>query len=239
MDWNIQSRSHVCHECGEAFGDRQVLHTLLFSGREGLERVDVCVRCWEGQYSEAANHRRGFISHWQTVHLVPPPPNEVIQKESAETLLRKLVERNAPEDTAACFVLAIMLERKRLLKMQGKSQSEGRRLLHYEHAKTGDIFTVSEVDLRLDQLEAVQKRVSELLEQGLPESGPVPSPATDEPERSAVPENAGSGVAGAAEGELEAGASREDVARSPDQASGSEAASTAGRARLPDAEQEP
>lgn len=174
MEWNIQSRSHTCRECAEPFGDRQVLHTLLFSGAEGLERVDVCVRCWEGQYSEAANHRRGFVSHWQTVHLIPPPPTEVIQKESAETLLRKLLERNQREDDAACFVLAIMLERKRILKMQGKSRTDGQRRLHYEHAKSGDVLTVIEAELRLDQLEAVQKRVSDLLEQGLPEPAAAP-----------------------------------------------------------------
>lgn len=173
MEWNIQSRAHGCHECGKAFADRERLHTLLLTGAEGLDRLDVCAGCWQERYAEGVNHRRGFVSHWQTVHVVPAPPVEAIQRESAETLLRRLLERDSREDDPVCFVLAVMLERKRLFKMQGRSVRDGVRQLHYEHAKSGEIFTVVEADLRLDQLESVQARVSELLERGVPEEAPA------------------------------------------------------------------
>jgi hypothetical protein len=37
----------------------------------------------------------------------------------------------------------------------------------YEQPRTGDIFTIADPDLRLDQLEAVQRDVAALLEHGL------------------------------------------------------------------------
>jgi hypothetical protein len=37
----------------------------------------------------------------------------------------------------------------------------------YEQPKTGDIFTIADPNLRLDQLEEVQRDVAMLLEQGL------------------------------------------------------------------------
>lgn len=184
MEWNIQSRSHTCHECSKPFEDREALHTLLSMGNEGLDRQDLCVACWDQHHAEGGNHRRGFISHWKNTYLAPAPVAEVIRKESAETLLRQLIDRNRREDDSACFVLAVMLERKRLLKLRGRSVQDGRRLQVYEHAKSGDVFTVWEVELRLDELEAVQRRVADLLERGLTE-GSDPDPAASTPSDSA------------------------------------------------------
>ena len=46
----------------------------------------------------------------------PPPAPEAIRKENAESLLRKLMERGDPRFSAASYILAVVLERKRLLK---------------------------------------------------------------------------------------------------------------------------
>jgi len=44
---------------------------------------------------------------------------------------------------------------------------DGRRVFIYEQPGTGDVFTIADPDLRLDQLEAVQRDVAALLEHGL------------------------------------------------------------------------
>jgi hypothetical protein len=212
MDWNIQSRAHACSECGARFADRETLHTLLFRDTEGFARVDVCVKCWESQFAEGANHRRGFISHWQTVHVIPSKEPEPIQRASAETLLRQLLERNLPEFTGACFVLAVMLERKRVLKPQGRSTENGRRILHYEHAKSGDVFHIVDPDLQLDQLETVQRQVAYLLEHGLPAdpadaetAGEVPATPGDSVETDSVETSSETSVGEAVSPEADAG----------------------------------
>jgi hypothetical protein len=193
MDWNIQSRAHLCRECGHAFRNREPLHTLLFDERQGFERVDVCERCWSAQFSQAANHRKGFVSHWIGHYEPPPPPSaEPIQRETAETLLRKLIESNDPRHAGAVFILAVMLERKRVLKAKAQMVQEGRRVLVYEHAKLGDVFTIGDPALQLDQLEAVQRDVAHLLEHGLEPSASAPAtPAADavnaEPPAAAAP----------------------------------------------------
>ena len=43
----------------------------------------------------------------------------------------------------------------------------------YEQPKTGDIFTIADPNLRLDQLEEVQRDVAMLLEQGVNPVAPV------------------------------------------------------------------
>ncbi|MDB6108857.1 MAG: hypothetical protein JWR69_607, partial [Pedosphaera sp.] len=70
---------------------------------------------------------------------------------------------------------------------------EGRRVFVYEHPKSGDIFTIVDPDLQLNQLEEVQRDVANLLEHGLnpPEAQPTaPVSGADTPEEAValVPE---------------------------------------------------
>jgi hypothetical protein len=172
-DWNIQSRAAACEACGKPFADREAFHTLLFDERsEFLRRSDVCEACWQNQFSDGARERKGFISHWQGIYEAPVAPVDAIQKDTAETLLRKLIEQNDPRYAPAGYILAVMLERKRVLKVKEEVVRDGKRVFIYEQPKTGDVFTITDPTLRLDQLEEVQRDVAALLEGGL--NPPVP-----------------------------------------------------------------
>jgi hypothetical protein len=167
-EWNIQSRAHACESCGKLFADQQTFHTVLSDERaEDLRRMDVCDACWQSQFSDGARERKGFISHWQTIYEAPAPVVDIIQKDTAETILRKLIEQNDPRHAPAGYILAVMLERKRILKVKEQIIRDGQRVFIYEQPKTGDIFTIADPNLRLDQLEQVQRDVAQLLENGL------------------------------------------------------------------------
>jgi len=174
-EWNIQSRAHQCGACTQPFADRQAYHTLLVNDQaEQLIRMDVCDACWQSQFGAGVRERKGYVSHWQGIFEVPPAqPPDAIQKENAETLLRKLIERNEPRYEPAAYILAVMLERKRLLRVKEQIHREGRRIFVYEQQKTGDIFTIPDPNLHLNQLETVQHDVAELLEHGLPPLAPA------------------------------------------------------------------
>jgi hypothetical protein len=189
-EWNIQSRAAACESCTRPFADKQSLHTLLFDEHaESLRRMDICDACWQSQFSDGARERKGFISHWQGIFELPPPVVEAIQKETAETLMRKLIEQNDPRYAPAAFILAVMLERKRILKVKEQLVREGKRVFIYEQPGTGEIFTIADPNLHLDQLEAVQRDVAQLLERGL-NPPPVPTETAAQPaEPVPVPEN--------------------------------------------------
>lgn len=166
-EWNIQSRAHACEACAKPFVNRQAYHTLLFDEKQDFRRLDVCPECWEKQLRGEGRAQAGFLSRWQGVYEAPPRVADVIQKETAETLLRKLIAQNDPRYAPAGYILAVMLERKRILKVKEQIIHDGRRTFIYEHPKTGDVFTIADPDLHLDQLEQVQRDVAMLLEQGL------------------------------------------------------------------------
>jgi len=173
-DWNLQSRASVCEACSQPFADKQVYHTLLFDAPPDLRRSDVCEPCWQKQSVGDTRNRAGFISHWQGIYKVPSV-TDPIRKETAETLLRKLIEQNDPRYAPAGYILAVMLERKRVLKVREQVVRDGKRVFIYEQPTTGDVFTIVDPSLRLDQLEAVQRDVAHLLEHGL-----EPSTSADE-----------------------------------------------------------
>jgi hypothetical protein len=180
-EWNIQSRAHTCEACGRHFADQETYHTLLFDEKAEFRRSDICQACWQKQYSDGARDRKGFVSYWHGVYHAPPPANEPIQKETAESLLRKLIELNDPQYIPAGYILAVMLERKRLLKVKEQIVRDGQRVFIYEHPISGDVFTIVDPNLQLTQLETVQRDVAALLEHGLNPPAPQPPPAEPEP----------------------------------------------------------
>ena len=87
-------------------------------------------------------------------------------------MLRKLIELNDPHYIPAGYILAVMLERKRLLKVKEQMVKDGKRVFIYEHPGSGDILTIVDPNLQLNQLEQVQHDVASLLEHGLPSPEP-------------------------------------------------------------------
>jgi hypothetical protein len=177
-EWNIQSRAHACQTCGHDFIERQTYYTVLFDEKKEFVRQDICEGCWQKQFGHGSVDKKGFVSRWQGVYEVPPAVSrDPIQKDTAETLLRKVVESGDPKYAAASFILAVILERKRLLKVKEQLVHEGRRTFIYEHPKTGDVFTIPDPNLQLNQLEQVQRDVAMLMQEGLPTTEGIPGAA--------------------------------------------------------------
>ena len=158
-EWEIKARSHHCSRTQEKFQDGETIFTLLFRDGAGFRREDVSEKAWQVVRAEATP-----FSFWKSKYQAPPPPApEPLPKESVEELLRRLIQEDRPEYINARFVLAVMLERKRTLKQVDTQESGAERILIYEHARTGEVFLVSDPRLKLDQLDAVQQEVLGLL----------------------------------------------------------------------------
>ena len=163
-EWPIKHRADSCAATGRPFTEGEYFYTLLFREAEGFRREDLSEEAWQQR-----NDNIQPFSFWRTRYEPPPlAPPEPLGKENAEELLRRLLTERDPAHQRACYVLAIMLERKRVLKQIQKEESERGRVLIYEHAKTGDVLIVPDADLRLGELEEVQREVGELLRTAAP-----------------------------------------------------------------------
>jgi len=160
IEWEIKGRSHVCAATGHQFADGEPFYTLLFRERGGgFRREDLCEAAWQSRNKTKAPH-----SFWRNKFEIPPPPApEPPGKQSAESLLRQYMSEPGEEHTNVRFILALMMERKRLLKPIEVKEEDGKRLQIYLHAKTGEIFVIPYPGLHLDQIETVQNEVAGLL----------------------------------------------------------------------------
>ncbi len=158
-EWSIQHRAETCAVTGRPFAEGENFYTLLFRDGEGFRRQDLSEEAWAQR-----NDNLQPFSFWRS-RFEPPPaaPPDPLPKENAEELFRRLVGAADRANANTCYVLAAMLERKRILKqIQTESRDQGRVLI-YEHAKTGDVFVVPDPQLHLDELEPVQNEVAALL----------------------------------------------------------------------------
>lgn len=161
-DWPIKPRADSCAATSRPFVDGEQFYTLLFRDGNGYRREDLSEEGWS-----ARNENIRPFSFWRSRYeAAPAAPPEPLAKESAEELLRRLLA--ADQQPNACYVLAAMLERKRILKPIKAEEAENGRVLIYEHAKTGEVFIVPNVALRLDELDSVQNEVAQLLKDAVP-----------------------------------------------------------------------
>ncbi len=158
-EWAIKNRADCCAVTKRSFAPGEYFYTLLYHGADGYRREDLSEEAWQNR-----NENIRPFSFWKSRYeALPPKAVESVPKENAEQLFRRLMASDSPPANA-CYVLAAMLERKRVLKqVKTESRDAGRRVLIYEQGSTGDAFIVPDPQLRLDELESVQNEVAELL----------------------------------------------------------------------------
>jgi hypothetical protein len=156
-EWAIKHRADACAATQRPFVPGEYFYTLLFHDTDGYRREDLSEEAWA---SRSENIRP--FSFWKTRYEPLPVEPEPLAKENAEQLFRRLIASENPPANA-CYVLAAMLERKRVLKQIKTENAEKGRVLIYEHGATGDVFIVPDPGLRLDELENVQNEVAQLL----------------------------------------------------------------------------
>lgn len=188
QEWNIRSRGHACSVCGQVFTDRQPCVSVLRELPDTFERRDYHTLCWRDEQRDWKPY-----SFWEGEYAAPQVvvKEEPVKKETAESLLRRLILLDDPAMRNVMYVLAVMLERgKQLVERDAKPHESGGILRIYEHKKTADVFTVLDPRLRLDEIGTVQQQVVALLSgtHHLQDGAAAPEAATTVAETPASPE---------------------------------------------------
>jgi hypothetical protein len=174
MELNLQPRASSCFVSGRPFneGDR-VASLLVRPAAGGIVRYDAL------EANAPSLVPEGFVAcRW--VHAFRPQQTEENRdktlKLTAETLFLTLAdpstEPTAETDRLVRF-LALLLERKRLLRPRGKTADGAREL--YEHSRSKQTFEVPAIDLSAKFFTAVREQLSVLV--GEPAAPAAPAEA--------------------------------------------------------------
>ena len=161
QEWNIRSRGHVCSLCQKPLVDKAPVVSALREVAGGYERFDCHPECWK-----ATQRDWEPFSQWDGVYFAPvrEAKKEPLKKEDAGELLRQLVTMDDPAMKNVVYVLAVMLERAKILvERDAKELEDGSIRRVYEDRKQGDTFVILDPRLRLENLSEVQQQVVALL----------------------------------------------------------------------------
>ena len=185
IDWKIKSRSGVCCHTERPFEDEESFFTCIFDDPEsdGFIRRDYSLDAWN-ELSDTLDPPP--FSFWKSVYKVPEPEEkeEALPQNSAEAMLHRMIEEDRPATENARFILALMLERKKILIPTEVKKTDTRTLLLYEHKETGSVYIVADPDLKLDEVEKIQEEVSDLLAEEENRGKTPESESTDDEEES-------------------------------------------------------
>jgi hypothetical protein len=162
MELNLQPRALTCFVSGEPFreGDR-VASILARTDAGAVVRYDAL------ESNAASLVPEGFVAcRWVQVYKLQPKEENADRalKLSADTLFQTLADPSTeptPETERLVRFLALLLERKRLLRPRGKSPDGVRDV--FEHARTKRLYEVSALDLSPQFFIEVREQLSVLV----------------------------------------------------------------------------
>ena len=161
QEWNIRSRGHICSFCQKPLVDKAPVISALREVPNGYERFDCHPECWK-----TAERDWEPFSVWDGVYFAPvrEEKKEPLKKEDAGELLRQLVTLDDPAMQNVVYVLAVMLERSKILvERDAKTLDDGTIRRVYEDRRQGDTFVILDPRIRLENIAEVQKQDVALL----------------------------------------------------------------------------
>jgi hypothetical protein len=182
--WHVRNRSRECSTTQTPFTEDQPIVTALFPDPEssGYVRKDFCETAW----AERSPDDEAPFSYWRTKFqsTTNNDAQPVVTKQSAEELLKQLVEDDLEHTENTRYILAVMLERQKILRETDTQPTPTGILRIYEHRKTGEVFIVKDPNIPLDEVEKIQLEVMELLSPQKPivqeeTSEPAPTEETE------------------------------------------------------------
>lgn len=163
MELNLQPMATTCFVTGKTFeeGERVISFLVRNASSEEVMRYDVLEASREG-FSPSGVIACSWAHPYKPKKVGENPEREL--KLTAENLFVTLADpavELAPENERLVQFLALMLERKKLLRPKGRAADGARNL--YEHAKTKLIYAVPAGELNPEFFISIQEQLSVLV----------------------------------------------------------------------------
>lgn len=109
--WDMPRRAEHCSQCEREFAIGEPFHACLYAGPDGFQRRDYCQDCPIPEAPAA-------LATWRTARPAPANPRvQPFDRETLYTFFTRLEDATAAEQLEFRFVLALLLWRKKVLKL--------------------------------------------------------------------------------------------------------------------------
>ncbi len=156
-DWNMPRATAACAACGRPFEVGRPFVACLYETESGYERQDYCSECpppsdppplgqWRTQRPEPAARRR-----------------PALDREAVRVLFERLEDSDRPEHVQFRFLLALLLWRMRVLKLERAADDATPPFWEFREPATERTSRVRRPDLADDELERLSSQLEALL----------------------------------------------------------------------------
>ncbi|MDP3980685.1 MAG: hypothetical protein Q8Q33_04645 [Chlamydiota bacterium] len=164
-EWEIQERTNACYGCQKEFKNADEFQCLLILPETldaDIIRRDFCVSCWSQFPSDNGQYLfwRGKVK----IDEVPEKPKPV-KDELVAPVLKSLLSSDNVLHRKSCYVLLVMLERKKIMFHRDTFQQNEKYYLVYENIRTGESIVIEDPQIHLSDIEKLQQEVKPVLDE--------------------------------------------------------------------------
>lgn len=160
-EYAIQPLSLRCAQTGRELKPGEVYYSVLSESPGGFVRTDYCAEAWAGPPEGAVGFWRSVVS--QGVKERRAPIDDSVLREC----FVRLADADDPYKRSFRFILALLLLRRKALKLLGSTRDAGIDYLLLREPATGVEHRVIDPSLSDEQLAAMQTEVEKVLQSTL------------------------------------------------------------------------
>ncbi len=117
--WNIQKPTGLCSRTGKQIQADEEFYAALVETEDGLQRQDFCSQYW-------LDNRPDVYCYWKSVMPKPDEKKKMfVDDDMLMAFFERLINETDPEKINFCFVLMLVLMRKRLVKYASSTTKAG------------------------------------------------------------------------------------------------------------------
>ena len=157
-DWRIRRREERCERCERAFLEGEGIFSLLFVEDAHLRREDACPACFEKKSAA------GELVFWRTRHRQGRSRSLAVDFEAIEELFLALGGRDEERLLELRYLLALLLLRKKRLKLAGMRRHEGKSAMIVARPRREEALEVAVFELSGERIQALRDELGRIFD---------------------------------------------------------------------------
>ena len=156
-EWDVKRGEQKCAKCSHGFAEQEEYFSALYDEERQFIRRDFCGDCWGGQEKDA------MFSFWKTRVPAKEQERKLVDDEIIMNFFMRLEGEADATKRNFRYVLALLLMRKRILKLEDIRYDDDGEALVLKHRGEDKEYVVHNPQLSEEEIQQVTDEVGKIL----------------------------------------------------------------------------
>lgn len=159
MQYEVAKHSRKCHATGRTLSPGEITYSALVDGPAGQERLDFSLEGWTGPPEHCVGYWKGRLA--QEPHAVPKRPEPPLETMVEMFDRLRTSELETPRKERLQYVLALLLVRRRALKLHNLRRDGSLQWLVVRRPATGELIELPDPMLTDQETQSLERELDE------------------------------------------------------------------------------